>query len=316
VRTVSIIVPTFNGALRIRRTVESLLAQDHPDFEVIVCNNASTDNTADVLNAYAGHPNIRVLFESRLGVHFARNTAALHACGEVLYFTDDDMVATPNLLSELVKAFDLHPEVGTATGRVLPQWEVEPPPWVRKYLSNSLLSLSDPPEPLIISSSDCGVFSCHQAILKTVFLKTGGFHPENTAGIWLGDGETGLNQEIVAMGYRTAFIGTSVTYHVIPVERMTQAYLNTRLRNQGRADGYTLMRTKRAQVSVGAEVLRSLGTFTMECATGLVHSVRDVHRLRLVLGMAHYHVARIAFLRRVQSDADFRTMVMKEDWLR
>src|SRR5262249_26288887 len=145
----------------IRRTIESFLSQDYPEFELIVCNNRSSDDTERILQDYRNTSNVKILFEERQGVHFARNSAARQATGEILYFTDDDMVATPNLLSELTKAFDLDSRIGIATGRVLPLWTTPPPHWVLKHLRNELLSLNDPPQNLIISDGDCGVYSCH-----------------------------------------------------------------------------------------------------------------------------------------------------------
>jgi hypothetical protein len=84
-----------------------------------------------------------------------------------------------NLLIEIIKPFNLDSFVGTATGRVLPYWEVKPPEWLISLCNNELLSLNDQGEGLKIRESDLGVFSCSQAIRKDVFLKSGGFNPEN-----------------------------------------------------------------------------------------------------------------------------------------
>jgi glucosyl-dolichyl phosphate glucuronosyltransferase len=142
-KKVSIIIPTYNRGPYIRQTIESFISQDYPTFELIVCNNKSTDDTANVLKEFQSNPKVKLLFEERQGFHFARNFAAKQADGEILYFTDDDMIATPNLLSELVKVFELDPKIGIATGRVLPQWTVPPPTWVLKHLSNYFLSLNN-----------------------------------------------------------------------------------------------------------------------------------------------------------------------------
>jgi glycosyltransferase involved in cell wall biosynthesis len=315
-KKVSIIIPTYNRGPYIRQTIESFLSQDYPAFELIVCNNKSTDDTANVLKEFQSNPKVKLLFEERQGVHFARNSAAKQAVGEILYFTDDDMIATPNLLSELVTAFELDPKVGIATGRVLPQWMAPPPLWVVRHLSNYLLSLNNPSQNLVISDRDCGVYSCHEAILKDVFFRAGGFHPENVAGVWIGDGETGLNKMVVSMGYRTAFIGTSVIYHVIPPERMTQKYLNTRLRNQGNADAYTLVQEQNGHACIGLEAAKSVFEFAIFSLQNMIKSLCDLHRLRFIVAMAYYHVAKIKYLLKVQSDADFKSMVMQSDWLK
>jgi hypothetical protein len=149
------------------------------------------------------------------------------------------MIADNNLLSEIIKVFEFDPKIASVTGRVLPKWENDPPDWILKLCFNGLLSLNDPPEDFIISKNDCNVFSCHQAILRDIFFQSGGFNPENTAGEWIGDGETGLNLKIKELGYKFGYSGSSIIYHIIPPQRMTQSYLNKRLANQGNCDSYT-----------------------------------------------------------------------------
>ena len=167
-------------------TIESFINQNYPNgkYEIVIADNNSTDNTKDILEKWIKNSNvpIKYILEPRQGVHYARNTAAKHADGEILYFTDDDMIADKNLLSEIIKPFIMDENVATATGRVLPRWEVPPPQWILEYCNNGLLSLNDPKEDFIISSIDCNVFSCHQAVKREVFFLAGGFNPENTAG--------------------------------------------------------------------------------------------------------------------------------------
>ena len=130
---VSIVIPTVNRGNYLSITLDSFLSQDYPkdSFEIIIANNNSTDNTASIIEKYcANYSNIKMLFESRQGVHYARNSAAKIAKGDILYYTDDDMIADRNLLSEIIKAFLMDDKVATATGRVLPKWEVQPPQWI------------------------------------------------------------------------------------------------------------------------------------------------------------------------------------------
>src|SRR5438309_1301916 len=246
---VSVIVPTFNRARTLRATLETLIDQDfdRAQYEILVVDNNSTDQTPGVVKELQAQSpmHLRYLHEPRAGVHYARNLAAVNALGRVLYYTDDDMVADRAMLSELLKVFDLDPLIAIATGRVLPKWEVDPPDWVLKYCTNSILSLQLRSEPLLVSHENPGVWSCHQAILKSVLIEAGGFHPENTQGVWVGDGESGLNAKVEEKGYKFAFTASAVTHHVIPPGRMTQRYLNRRMANQGNADTFTWFRAAR-----------------------------------------------------------------------
>src|SRR5678815_5337772 len=87
---VSIIIPTYNRAKMLPITLDSFIGQDYPHdrFEIIVANNNSTDNTQQVLDVYCSRESeFRSILESRQGVHYARNSAARIARGEILYFT-------------------------------------------------------------------------------------------------------------------------------------------------------------------------------------------------------------------------------------
>ncbi len=241
---ITVIIPTFNRADSIGNTIESFMEQTYPhdQYEIIVCDNNSKDNVREVVYKYIreyGDDRISYLLEKKQGAHNARNKAAKYARGELLYFTDDDMIADKNLLRSMADIFQKNDKVGCATGRVLPNWECKPPQWVVKTCQNGLLSLNDQGRFNKICQYDLGVYSCHEAIRRNVFFATNGFHPDYIRGVLMGDGETGLNQEIKQKGYYFAYVGNSVIYHKIPRYRMTQKYLNNRLRNQGNADSYT-----------------------------------------------------------------------------
>ena len=245
---VSIIIPTFNREEMLGKTLESFLQQQFPSgtFQILVCNNNSTDGTQNVIDEYASRfPGMIVpVFEPRQGVHYARNSAALRAEGEWLYFTDDDMVAEPDLLEQLFLPCGPYPELDVLTGRVLPLWAEKAPAWVLEHCQNGYLSLQLRTEKLVISPHDVGVYSCHEAIKRDVFFEAGGFNPENTAGEWVGDGETGLSIKLQRIGAVFGFVGDSVIHHMIPKSRLTQSYLNGRYANQASSDACTEFRAR------------------------------------------------------------------------
>lgn len=317
---VSVIIPAYNRANMIGFTIESFIKQRYPSdrFEIIVADNNSMDSTKDVVLGLAARSPIPIiyLFEPKQGVHYARNTAAKHARGAILYYTDDDMVADLDLLAQIVVPFALDKKVAVVTGRVLPKWEIPPPQWVLDYCNNSLLSLSNPQEDLIIAPYDCGVFSCHQAISKSVLFQAGGFNPENTQGEWIGDGETGFNIKIRELGYKFAFNGRSKTFHMIPPTRMTQKYLNKRLANQGNCDSYTEYRKcphtnawLYLQIaSHGKSLCFQAIRFSLKVLTGN-------SSWRLSLSRCYYFLNRMKYDYRLLHDADWRKLVLKYDWL-
>lgn len=91
----SIIVPTFNAENSIRRCLDSILSQSFLDFEIIVINGGSTDNTGKILNEYANiHSCIKVFNFANSGVGISL------AQGQYLIFVDSDDSINSNLLQE------------------------------------------------------------------------------------------------------------------------------------------------------------------------------------------------------------------------
>ncbi len=106
----SVIVPTYNKRDRLAFTLESFAYQRDCNFEVVVCDDGSTDGTSAVLNRLRGnvpYPLVTVS-GSRRGAGAARNRAARAARGSVLVFNDDDMVPAPGYISRHVEACSDH----------------------------------------------------------------------------------------------------------------------------------------------------------------------------------------------------------------
>jgi glycosyltransferase involved in cell wall biosynthesis len=318
---ISIIIPTYNRADLLPTTLDSFLAQDYPGgrYEIIVADNNSNDATQDVVERCARLSSVPVkyLFEERQGVHYARNSAAKKAIGDILYFTDDDMVADTALLSELVKVFESHPEVGCATGLILPSFQKEPPAWVSRYMWNGYLSLTEKNVTGdLIVSENFPVYSCHQAILRDLFFKAGGFNPENTAGIWIGDGETGLNIKIGKLGYQFAYTAKSIIYHCIPPHRTTLRYLIDRVGNQGYCDSYTDYREHRNRRKVLTTILKrnSSGIARILIRTFL-RILKKRESWRFIPAYMMYIYRRNVYEYRLYRNATFRECVEVDDWL-
>jgi glycosyltransferase involved in cell wall biosynthesis len=111
--TASIIIPTFNGASRIGFCLDSLMTQTAGrNVEILVIDDGSTDNTADVIRRYSS---VRLITQANAGPAAARNRGALAAQGAILLFTDDDCVPMPDWLDEMLEPFK-DPDVVGAKG--------------------------------------------------------------------------------------------------------------------------------------------------------------------------------------------------------
>jgi glycosyltransferase involved in cell wall biosynthesis len=93
----SVIIPTFNRAAFVGKAVESVLSQKFADVEVIVIDDGSTDETADVLQGYGKR--ILAIHQANAGVATARNSGIERACGEWIAFLDSDDEWLPEYLA-------------------------------------------------------------------------------------------------------------------------------------------------------------------------------------------------------------------------
>ncbi|MFE2038552.1 glycosyltransferase family 2 protein [Streptomyces scopuliridis] len=116
----TVIVGTRERAGQLARALDSLLAQDHPDFRVLVVDNAPvTSATRDlVASRYAGR--VDYVHEPRPGLALAHNRGLAAADGAVVAFTDDDVIADPHWLTALSTPFAADPGLGCVTGLILP----------------------------------------------------------------------------------------------------------------------------------------------------------------------------------------------------
>ncbi|MBP3684227.1 MAG: glycosyltransferase family 2 protein [Oscillospiraceae bacterium] len=101
---ISVVIPAYNVAQWISRSLESLLAQTHPDLEIIVVDDGSTDNTASVMKAYTEeYPNIRYIQKENGGVTSARLRGAAEATGDWVAFMDGDDYVEPQMYARLLE---------------------------------------------------------------------------------------------------------------------------------------------------------------------------------------------------------------------
>lgn len=104
---VSVIIPTYNRAKQVCAAVDSVLAQTFTDFELIVVDDGSTDDTQAALKAYGNR--IQIITQVNRGVSAARNTGIQQAQGGLIAFLDSDDVWLPHKLTAQVRFFNANP---------------------------------------------------------------------------------------------------------------------------------------------------------------------------------------------------------------
>src|SRR6266487_1430225 len=222
---VSVIVPTRDRPERIQLCLQALLALHYPQYEIIVVDNApSTSATADFIQqSYRNEPQVRYVCENRPGGSWARNRGIMEARGEILAFTDDDIVVDANWLVELVRAFSLADNVACVTGLLLPL-ELETPAqfWLEEYGGFSMgfnrrvfdMMKNHPQTPMHPYTTGQFGSGASMAFTSAFLRRVGGFDPALGPGSPARGGEElALFFQTVTQGYKLVYEPASVAYH-------------------------------------------------------------------------------------------------------
>ena len=179
----SVVLCTYNRRTSVLVTLASLRNQtlSYRDFEVIVVDNGSLDGTLKAVNAYVetkdqkrkvleGPWRIQCLSEPKNGLAYARNAGLLAATGEIMVFVDDDTLIDPQMLENLLLAYE---ETGAdAIGmRVMVHWDIASPHWMIEELLDTLGRFSPGSKRLQLTSEEifasCG-FSIKREVLRNM----------------------------------------------------------------------------------------------------------------------------------------------------
>lgn len=111
---IAAIICTHNRDSYLGAAIDSLLAQDYDDFEILVVDNGSTDRTKEIIDSRLPHPRLKYVYEPVLGLSVARNTGAKETTSPILAYLDDDAEASPQWLRILVEAYNQNEKLAIA----------------------------------------------------------------------------------------------------------------------------------------------------------------------------------------------------------
>jgi glycosyltransferase involved in cell wall biosynthesis len=185
---VSVIIPAYNAELYVREAIDSVLGQTFIDLEIIVVDDGSTDNTANIVGRVSDH-RVRLICQGNKGVSSARNAGINNSAGQYLQFLDSDDLILPGKLAAQVPLLDADPDVGLVYSSFRyfydDRCDLAPPPWLRPP--------SDDPYRELVAGS---MFPCHAALLRrSAVTALGRFDEELDSGedwdLWLRLARTG-----------------------------------------------------------------------------------------------------------------------------
>lgn len=241
---VTVAICTWNRAGLLLQTLEQLTRLVLPAgllWELIVVNNNSTDDTAEVIRSFGNRLPLRPIFEAETGLSHARNAAVRAARGEYIVWTDDDVLVDPGWLAAYCAAFRRWPEAAFFGGPIEPWFEGTPPEWLAPALHHvrgayALLDLG--PAPIVLDGEDVP-FGANYAVRldeQRTELYDANLGRRGTA-LTSGE-ETAVFVSLIARGLHGRWVPGAVVQHYIPQSRQTIAYLRERFAGNGRAMAY------------------------------------------------------------------------------
>jgi len=228
--TVTVAICTFNRARLLDATLTGLARLRIPEelsWELIVVNNNSTDDTDAVLERHAPQLPLRRLFEPCPGKSHAANRAVREAQGELILWTDDDVVVDENWLVDYVRAAHEWPTAAYFGGTVDPCFEAPAPAWIEANirLLNEPYALAQHGRDRFLLGEEA-VVGANMAT-RTEVAKRFPFNVElGPTGVRALRGEdTELIGRMRAAGLSGLWVGSARVEHVITADRLTLEYL-------------------------------------------------------------------------------------------
>jgi GT2 family glycosyltransferase len=228
---ISVVICTWNRAAWLHRTLTEMHRLRVPpgvDWELLVVNNNCDDDTDEVLARHAAALPLRRLFEHRQGLSHARNTAIQAARGELILWTDDDVLVDAGWLTAYVDAARRWPAAAYFGGLIKPLYEAPPPQWVEdnlRLLEGVLVirDLGSVEAPFGVRESP---FGANMAFRRGV-LDDQAFDPSlgrNGQACLLGE-EVALVARLRAQGLQGVWVPSAKVRHLVGAQRTTREYL-------------------------------------------------------------------------------------------
>ncbi|MBL9216333.1 MAG: glycosyltransferase family 2 protein [Opitutaceae bacterium] len=241
--TVSVLIPTRNPHPgRLARTLRALRAQSLPpaEWETLLIDNASSPALRLADWSPHGPANLRLVPEPEPGLSHARRRGLLAAAGDAVVLVDDDNELASDYLAEAVRLLAAHPRVGALGGRIAPEFEVAPPPWVREF--DGLLACRDPGDAPLISTglahpatgrnaypafAPVGAGMVLRRAAAQAWLRHGGHAalPDRRGEDLTSGGDNDIILTLMAAGWEAAYFPSLRLTHLIPATRTTRDYL-------------------------------------------------------------------------------------------
>lgn len=250
---VTIAICTWNRARLLRRTLESISGLFVPlgiNWELIVVDNNSTDDSRSVIESFSDSLPLKYRFEKRQGHSFSRNTAVKHTTGDLIIWTDNDVVVESDWLQNYVDACRNYPDSSFFGGRITPVFESPKPEWLEQTWEIckpvfAFRDLGDSDFPLNPEQFPYGAnLAVRTSVQKAHLFNTDTGRKANDL---VGDDEITMLRSLTDAGHHGVWVGNVGVQHIIPDDRATESYVANYFIGQGQMNvqnGRASMRSK------------------------------------------------------------------------
>lgn len=242
---ISAIICTYNRDKFLEKSLDSLFEQtlSSEEFEIIVVDNNSTDNTKKVFEQkQKANPayKMRYIQEKAQGLSYARNTGWQTAQAPYVYYLDDDGKASPQLLEEFLKLFEMKDKIAACGGKIIVEYDPEKPEWLPHFFERFYGDYSRGDEIV-----ECEYVPGGNSAWCVKFLNESvGFATElgRVGQDGAGCEESFLNARAIKMDYTLLYSPNALMYHYAGPDRLNMKWLLQRMRGQGKSSAkLTLM---------------------------------------------------------------------------
>ena len=237
---ISVVICTYNRADRLSLTLEAMSKQTMPtsDFEVLVVDNRSTDNTLAICEHYKEQlVNFRYIYEPVQGLSKARNAGWKATRSSYIAYLDDDAIPCDGWVKSILEVFEtVQPKPVGVGGPIYPLWEIPKPDWINSSTETLFTTLDAGNTPRWFGPNECP-WGANVVYRRDALERAGGFHEQlgRKGQNLLSGEETLLNVTLTSQGERFYYIPQAWVHHWVPKERINPDWLIQRGYWQGRS---------------------------------------------------------------------------------
>jgi glycosyltransferase involved in cell wall biosynthesis len=240
---ISVVICTHNRDYYLGEALDSALSQDFDDYDLVVVDNGSIDNTRHVVEQrLPHHSRLRYVYEAELGLNVARNRGQQETTAPLIVYFDDDAVAPRGWLTAIYEAFQGNDQLGVAGGKVDLIWPegFSRPKWLSDNLAVNLGLYDLGDKSHMISDPGLTPRGLNYAIRRSALDQIGGFSKnlDRVGNNLLSNGDLYMTELVLNAGYQVAYLVEAKVQHRVSEERVQQQWYFKRGWWQGISECY------------------------------------------------------------------------------